>query len=170
MTISVKGDYALQAIFDLATQPPGIPVKIGDIAKRQKIPQKFLELILAGLKQGGFVESRRGAEGGYLLVRPPETLTAGEVLRFVEGPEPGRARSRRKGESPFAEMWSRVDQAVSGVLDHTTFADLRQRLGRPQRQIRSELGDLRFVLYRTTRSASAARRWCASIASRMAHR
>src|ERR1017187_9815983 len=126
MTISVKGEYALQALFDLASQPPGTPVKIGEIAKRQKIPQKFLELILAGLKQGGFVESRRGAEGGYLLVRPPETLTAGEVLRYVEGPQPGRSRSRRKGESPFAEMWSRVDLAVSDVLDHTTFAELRR--------------------------------------------
>ena len=126
MNISVRGEYALAALFDLATQPPGTPVKIGDIAKRQKIPQKFLELILAGLKQGGFVESRRGAEGGYLLVRTPETLTAGEVLRFVEGPQPGRSRSRRKGESPFAEMWSRVEVAVSEVLDHTTFAELRR--------------------------------------------
>ncbi len=126
MNISVKGEYALQALFDLASQPPGLPVKIGDIAKRQKIPQKFLELILAGLKQGGFVESRRGAEGGYLLVRPAETLTTGEVLRFVEGPAPGRGRSRRKGESPFAEMWSRVDTVVSDVLDHTTFAELRR--------------------------------------------
>ena len=126
MNISVKGEYALQALFDLAAQPPGMPVKIGDIARRQKIPQKFLELILAGLKQGSFVESRRGAEGGYLLVRPAETLTAGEVLRFVEGPRPGPSRSRRKNESPFGEMWARVDQAVSEVLDHTTFAELRR--------------------------------------------
>jgi len=127
MNISVKGEYALQALFDLASQPAGQPVKIGEIARRQKIPQKFLELILAGLKQGGFVESRRGAEGGYLLVRPPETLTAGEVLRFIEGPEPGGARSRRRGESPFAEMWQRVDEAVSGILDQTTFAELRRK-------------------------------------------
>ncbi len=126
MNISVKGEYALQALFDLASQPPGVPVKIGDIAKRQKIPQKFLELILAGLKQAGFVESRRGAEGGYLLVRPPETLTAGEVLRFVEGHQPGRSRTRRKSDSPFGEMWNRVDQAVSDVLDHTTFGELRR--------------------------------------------
>jgi Rrf2 family transcriptional regulator, cysteine metabolism repressor len=126
MNVSVKGEYALQAIFDLATQPPGVPVKISEIARRQRIPQKFLELILAGLKQGGFVESRRGAEGGYLLVRPAEALTAGEVLRFIEGPQPRRGRGRPKGESPFAEMWNRVEQAVSGVLDHTTFAELRQ--------------------------------------------
>src|SRR5215510_1848274 len=103
MTISVKGEYALQALFDLAAQRLGEPVKIADIARRQKIPQKFLELILSGLKQGGFVESRRGAEGGYLLARPAESIMVGEVLRYVEGP-PGKSRSRRKGETPFTDM------------------------------------------------------------------
>ena len=126
MNISVKGDYALQAIFDLASQRPGEPVKIAGIARRQKIPQKFLELILAGLKQGGFVESRRGAEGGYLLARAADSLTVGEVLRFVEGAET-RGRSRRKAETPFSEIWQQVDRAVSGVLDQTTFADLQRR-------------------------------------------
>src|SRR4051794_18159333 len=82
MNISVKGEYALHAILDLASAANGEPVKIADIARRQKIPQKFLELILAGLKQGGFVESRRGADGGYLLARPPESITIGEVVRF----------------------------------------------------------------------------------------
>jgi Rrf2 family transcriptional regulator, cysteine metabolism repressor len=124
MNISVKGEYALQAIFDLASQRAAEPVKIADIARRQKIPQKFLELILAGLKQGGFVESRRGAEGGYLLARPADSITVGEVLRFVEGPQPGRGRPRRKAESPFVDLWQRVDQAVSGIIDKTTFADL----------------------------------------------
>ncbi len=51
MNISVKGEYALQAVFDLAMQKPDHPIKIADIARRQKIPQKFLELILAGLKR-----------------------------------------------------------------------------------------------------------------------
>src|ERR1051325_8434734 len=85
MNISVKGEYALEALFDLASHRGADPVKIADIAKRRKIPQKFLELILAGLKQGGFVESRRGAEGGYFLARPANAITVGEVLRFVEG-------------------------------------------------------------------------------------
>ena len=85
MNISVKGEYALHAVFDLALQTPGEPVRIADIARRQKIPQKFFELILAGLKQGGFVESRRGAEGGYLLAKPADSITVGEVIRFIEG-------------------------------------------------------------------------------------
>src|SRR5690348_13700902 len=92
MNISVKSEYALKAVFDLAAQylatprgaPSMSPVKIADIARRQKIPQKFLELILAGLKQSGFVDSRRGAEGGYLLARAPDAITVGEVLRAVE--------------------------------------------------------------------------------------
>jgi Rrf2 family protein len=125
MNTSVKGEYALQAIFDLASQRPGEPVKIADIARRQRIPQKFLELILAGLKQSGFVESRRGAEGGYLLARDPEALTVGEVLRSIEGPAHGKGRPQRKrAETPFTDMWQHVDRAVSEVIDKTTFADL----------------------------------------------
>src|ERR1041385_7757699 len=126
MNISVKGEYALQALFDLASQRPGEPVKIADIARRQKIPQKFLELILASLKQGSFVESRRGAEGGYLLARPPEQITVGEVLRFIEGPQDRKARNRKGAASPFEDMWARMDKAVSEILDHPSFADLRR--------------------------------------------
>ena len=124
MNISVKGEYALQAIFDLAGHHSGEPVRIADIARRQKIPQKFLELILAGLKQSGFVESRRGAEGGYLLARAADSLTVGEVLRSVEGLNHPRNRPRRKVETPFTDMWQQVDSLVSEVIDKTTFADL----------------------------------------------
>jgi len=132
LTTSVKGDYALQAIFDLASQPRGEPVKIAEIAQRQHIPQKFLELILSGLKQGGFVESRRGAEGGYLLARPADSITVGEVLRFVEGPAQGKARHRKKAETPFTAMWHDVDQPVSQIIDHTTFADLLRQWSEKQ--------------------------------------
>src|SRR5215468_1288804 len=126
MNISVKGEYALHAIFDLCSQPAGQPVKIADIASRQHIPQKFLELILASLKQGGFVESRRGAEGGYLLARHPSQITVGEVYRFFEGGANGKGRAKRKVDSPFSDLWRQVDAAVSAVVDGTTFADLHR--------------------------------------------
>jgi Rrf2 family cysteine metabolism transcriptional repressor len=126
MYISVKGDYALHAVFDLAVQGSDRPVKIAGIAKRQKIPQKFLELILASLKQGGFVESRRGADGGYLLARPAESIKVGEVLRFVESARDEKSRVRRNAESPFREVWERVNDSVSDVLDQTSFADIRR--------------------------------------------
>src|SRR6202034_1991574 len=117
MNISVKGEYALHAIFDLALQKFGEPIKIADIAKRQRIPQKFLELILAGLKQGGFVESRRGAKGGYLLARPPEAITVGQVMRFIEGAKSNKPARKQSVPDPFAETWRRVDQTVSEVID-----------------------------------------------------
>ena len=134
MNLSVKAEYALQAIFDLASQPPDVPVKIAGIARRQRIPQKFLELILAGLKQGGFVESKRGAEGGYLLARPADALTVGEVLRFVEGTQPSKTRGRRKPDTPFSETWQQVDQGVSAILDRTTFGEIRRRWNEKQQR------------------------------------
>lgn len=124
MNISVKGEYALNAIFDLALQPVGEPIKIADIARRQKIPQKFLELILSSLKQGGFVESRRGAEGGYLLARAPDAITVGEVVRFVESVKTNKVSPSQRAGDPFADTWTRVEQAISSVIDQTTFADL----------------------------------------------
>jgi Rrf2 family protein len=128
MNISVKSEYALKAVFDLSAQyqaaprgSPMPPVKIAEIARRQKIPQKFLELILAGLKQNGFVDSRRGAEGGYLLARGPDSITVGEVLRAVESV---KSSTRGCKEDPFWIIWQRVDEAVSDVLDHTSFGEL----------------------------------------------
>jgi Rrf2 family cysteine metabolism transcriptional repressor len=129
MNVSVKGEYALQAIFDLASHAGQEPVKIAEIAKRRQIPQKFLELILASLKQGGFVESRRGAEGGYLIARRPEFITVGEVLRFVEGRKEERSRQRRQAETPLSDLWERVDKSVDSVLDNATFAQLVREWG-----------------------------------------
>ena len=121
MNVSVKGEYALQAIFDLAVQDSLEPIKIADIARRQSIPQKFLELILANLKQGGFVHSKRGAEGGYLLARQPGAISVGEVLRYIEGSK--AAKGEHKG-SALADFWFRVDGAMAHVIDKTSFAEL----------------------------------------------
>ena len=70
--------------------------------------------------------SRRGAEGGYLLARPADSIKVGEVLRFIEGPRDQKSRVRRQADSPFLDMWQRVNHAVSDVLDQTSFADLQR--------------------------------------------
>ena len=130
MNISVKSDYALRAVFELSSRLSTEPVKIAEVASRQAIPQKFLELILSQLKQGGFLGSRRGASGGYYLVRSADTITVGDVLRHIEGPLTTAERKDDAGEttdSPFTELWRQADQALSGVLDQTTFADLVRR-------------------------------------------
>src|SRR3569833_1964037 len=86
MRISQKGLYALQALTVLARRYPDDVVKIHDIAKAERLPEKFLEAILRDLKRARFVKSIRGAGGGYLLKRPPEQIFLGEVIRSFDGP------------------------------------------------------------------------------------
>ena len=98
----------------------------------QAIPPRFLEVILVQLKQAGFVESRRGNVGGYLLRRKPSELTVGEVIRFVEGPLDAagcRSHDREKacslhGHCVFLPMWERAMKAASDIYDGITFEAL----------------------------------------------
>jgi Rrf2 family protein len=129
MKISVKAEYALQAIFDLSLQPPGEAIRIADVARRQKIPQKFLELILSNLKQGGFVESRRGADGGYMLAKPASQLCVRDIILHVDGPN-----ERRTATEGFEIMWKRVDAAVEDILGSTTFQQLAEEWKARQNQ------------------------------------
>ncbi len=86
MLISQKSQYALRATFELARQYDQGWVKIAQIAQAQAIPTRFLEIILNQLKQAGFIRSKRGSEGGYILTRSPDQLSVGDVLSFMEGP------------------------------------------------------------------------------------
>ena len=85
MRVSAKVDYALRAAIELAVAAPA-QVKGERIATAQAIPQKFLENILADLRNGGLVASQRGADGGYRLARAPAEITVADVIRVVEGP------------------------------------------------------------------------------------
>jgi Rrf2 family cysteine metabolism transcriptional repressor len=145
MSVSSKCYYALRAVYALAEHNSGTePLKISAIAEREQIPIRFLEVILNQLKGGGFVRSKRGAEGGYFLARPAEELTIGAVMRFVDGPIAPVdcvSQSRHKecefhGECHFFGFWGRVRQAMSDVVDKTTFADLvRESRDRPKAYI-----------------------------------
>ena len=85
MRISAKVDYALRAMIELAAVAPE-QIKGERLAAVQEIPHKFLENILADLRNGGLVASQRGADGGYRLARPPAEITVADVIRVVEGP------------------------------------------------------------------------------------
>ncbi len=138
MNLSTKCEYAILAVLDLAITDSRSPVRIADIASRQNIPQKFLEGILAELKRAGLLESRRGAEGGYLLARAAELITVGEVVRAIEG---GRGKLASGDTGPLAPLFQDLEQVIAGILDHRTFADLarqwaeRQTLFTPDWQI-----------------------------------
>ena len=89
MQISTKGRYALRLMLDLAVHNTGELVKIKDISARENISEKYLEQIISSLKKAGYVKSLRGAQGGYMLAREPETYTVGTILRLTEGHEAG---------------------------------------------------------------------------------
>lgn len=135
MLISQRCQYAVRAVFELAKQYGQGPVKIDVVAASQAIPSRFLAAILNQLKQAGFVESRRGSEGGYLLARSPASITVGQIIRHVEGPVGpvecvigGIAdRCPLRGSCVFESMWEEAKLAVENVYDKTTFKDLIDR-------------------------------------------
>ena len=134
MKITYKGDYALKAILDLAIHA-GEVACIEEIAKREDIPEKFLEQILLMLKKGGFVKSKRGRAGGYYLARQPKDITMGEVIRYMEGPiEPISCILKKGGthcdfasQCIFRDVFLDVSKCISAKIDSLTFADLKER-------------------------------------------
>ena len=135
MRITYKGDYALKALLDLALHYDQGLSTIHDIAKRINAPVKFLEQVLLELKNGGFVESRRGKIGGYLLAKKPGQITLGEVVRFIDGPiepiasvEKGYTGCTDVYKCVFRGIWSDVGKAASEVVDNITFEKLVSKI------------------------------------------
>ncbi len=131
MKISKKCQYALKAIFELTWRNGDEPVKTHDIADAQQMSPRFTEIILNELRHGGFVESRRGNEGGYMLARDAGDLTVREVIEYIEGPisvAPDAAKDDGNtaflGNEAFKELWHEVNNAVCEVCGNKTFADL----------------------------------------------
>jgi Rrf2 family transcriptional regulator, cysteine metabolism repressor len=130
--VSQKCQYAIRATFELAKRHGFGPIKISELAEAQAIPARFLEVILNQLRQAGFVQSRRGAEGGYYLTKLPNEITVGEVIQFIEGPivpvacmtDKDGSQCALHGSCVFMGMWQRVAKASSDVYNHTTFQDL----------------------------------------------
>ncbi|HRJ01077.1 MAG TPA: Rrf2 family transcriptional regulator [Hyphomonas sp.] len=132
--ISQKSKYALRALLALAGAPGGEPMQISEIAAQEVIPRKFLEQILLDLKRQGLVVSRRGKAGGYLLLRRPEMITFGEVLRLIDGPLAplpclSKMAYRRCGDCAseqackLRKVFAEVADATRAILDTTTLAD-----------------------------------------------
>jgi Rrf2 family protein len=130
MRVSAKTDYALRAALELARVGDGQPVKAERIAAAQGIPLRFLENILGELRHGGVVESRRGADGGYMLALPAVEIALADVVRAVDGPlanVSGRrpdALEYPEGTEVMRDVWVAVRSSLREVLEGTTLADL----------------------------------------------
>jgi Rrf2 family protein len=130
MKFSAKTEYACLAVLELArAYDKGEPVRIRTIADEHGIPSRFLVQILLQLKGAGFVESTRGAAGGYQLVKPPDEITLGEVMAVVDGHEklPNPAAAKNPARRALLRAWREVAISRDEMLRDITFAELAQR-------------------------------------------
>ena len=132
MKLSTRGRYGIHAMFDLALQySSGIPQPTKAIAERERIPDAYLEQLIATLRKAGLVTSVRGAQGGYHLAKSPEQITVGMILRATEGDlAPAECVSvdghacTRSGVCPSHAVFSKVYSAINSVIDGVTLCDL----------------------------------------------
>ena len=131
MKISTKGRYALRLMLDLAVHDGEGFLPLKSISERQEISVKYLEQLITVLSKGGFVQSSRGAQGGYRLMKPAKEYTVGAILRLMEGSlapvaclEHPEEPCSRADCCVTLSVWKKVQKAVEDVVDNITLADL----------------------------------------------
>ncbi|ACL69643.1 RrF2 family transcriptional regulator [Halothermothrix orenii] len=135
MKISTRGRYGLRAMVDLAIHQDSGAIPLREIAERQQISEQYLEQLFANLRKAGLVKSVRGAHGGYLLNRDADEITAGDVLRTLEGPIAPTDCVLDNDEDVCSlidkcvthELWVKLQKQVSEILDSVTLRDLQER-------------------------------------------
>lgn len=131
MKISTKGRYALRMLIDLALHQSDGFVALKDIAERQDISKKYLEQIVPLLNKSNLLKTNRGYHGGYMLSKPPEQYTVGEILRITEGNLCPVACLQyevndcpRAGECITLGVWQGLYKAITDYLDSVTLQDI----------------------------------------------
>jgi Rrf2 family cysteine metabolism transcriptional repressor len=134
MKFSVKTEYGLRALIDLASQPTRKPVGAREIAARQDIPERFLEQQITALRKAGLVNSQRGAGGGCSLARQPEAITVLDVVEALDGPvmnmdciSQNGSDCRQSAKCVVQELWLESQVKLREYLGSVTIADLASR-------------------------------------------
>ncbi|SHN09808.1 cysteine metabolism transcriptional regulator CymR [Gracilibacillus kekensis] len=123
MKISTKGRYGLTIMIELAKNNGNGPMSLKSIAKENNLSEHYLEQLVAPLRNASLVKSIRGAYGGYVLAKAPNEITAGDIIRILEGPITP-VEGIEEEEPAKQELWIRIRDAVKDVLDTTTLEDL----------------------------------------------
>ena len=131
MNITSRGRYALRVMLDLAQHPEEGYISLKTIAERQLISMKYLEAIAAALKKAGLVDSSRGKDGGYALLRAPEEYSVGEILRCMEDTlapvsciRAGGVDCEKAAACLTLPMWQELDELTNAYLDTVTLRDI----------------------------------------------
>ena len=141
MKLSTRGRYGTRAMVELASHPGEGFVKLDEVARHQQISRRYLEHIFADLKAAGLIRGSRGPQGGYALTRAPANISVSEILEAVEGPLAitdcllSDDYCERAPDCPTRQLWIEVTEAIAGILDSRTLADLLQWQGRQRRKL-----------------------------------
>jgi Rrf2 family protein len=133
MKLSMRSRYGFRAILEIAAEKEKKPVQIKVIAKRQDISIKYLEQIVGCLKSADLVRSMRGPRGGYMLAKPPEDIQLKDIFLTLEGPMvPAECLDHpeycpRCTDCATRQIWQQLQDAIFGVLESVTLADLVER-------------------------------------------
>jgi Rrf2 family protein len=142
--LSAKCKYGLKAMVHMARHGAKGPLLIADIAEAERIPKKFLDVILLELKTHCLLSSKKGKGGGYQLARFPDKIFVGEIVRILDGPlapvscvsKTAYRRCDDCGDEhacSIRAVMQEVRDAIASVLDHTTLADMAIRMPSEQR-------------------------------------
>ncbi|MBH0200159.1 MAG: Rrf2 family transcriptional regulator [Nitrospira sp.] len=131
MKFSKKSEYGLRALLELTRAYGSTTLQRHDIAVRQHIPIEFLEQILLALKRAGLLSSKRGAKGGYSLIKQPKEISLGHVIRILDGPLAPIGCVSKTSDCPYAkrahcpvqQVMGSVRDAIADILDNYTLAD-----------------------------------------------
>lgn len=123
MKISTKGRYGLTIMMELAQRFGEGPTSLKSIAQRHELSEHYLEQLVAPLRNAGLVKSIRGAYGGYILTKKPEEITTGDIIRVLEGPI-SPVEFEEEEDPAKRDLWLKIRDAISNVLDSTTLQDL----------------------------------------------
>ena len=153
MRLSTKSRYGVRAIFDIAYHCEGLETQVKDISRRQEISPRYIEQIFQKLKKGGIIDSKRGPTGGYFLVKRPDEITVGEIIRVTEGgidpvlcldtEDPDQPCARSK-ECVTRIIWNEAGNRLKEYFDSVTIRDLCEKA--EEMGIKKEL-DQRFTYY-----------------------
>jgi Rrf2 family cysteine metabolism transcriptional repressor len=123
LKISTKGRYGLTIMMELAVKFGEGPISLKSIAEKNGLSEHYLEQLIAPLRNAGMVKSVRGAYGGYILSKDPESITSGDVIRILEGPI-SPVDFTEEDDPAKRDLWLRIRDSIAGVLDSTTLSDL----------------------------------------------
>jgi Rrf2 family cysteine metabolism transcriptional repressor len=128
MKISTKGRYGLTIMMELARRVGDGPISLKTIAEKHQLSEHYLEQLVSPLRNAGLVKSVRGAYGGYTLVDNPAHISAGRIIRVLEGPI-SPVDFETEDDPAKRDLWLRIRDSIADVLDSTMLEDLARYQG-----------------------------------------